>query len=255
MKSQVRSVLRALDAVLRGDLRARDLFGHGASIASSRVARELRERCGPVATILDVGANVGQFALAATARFPDAVIHSFEPVPDVADTLRRNVEGARAITVHGAALGAHTGSLRFHRNVFTHVSSALPLDPEQTQLYGARASEEITVPVHRLDQLLPTLGVSDPVLLKLDVQGFESEVLAGAAGVLAQIPYVVLEVSFRPLYQGQPSFDALHTQLGEHGYRLDGPVGLQEGRTGEIVELDLLYRRRTDPWLAGPGVR
>jgi FkbM family methyltransferase len=247
MKSQMRSVLRAFDAVLRGDLRARDLVGHGASIASSRVTRALRERCGPVATILDVGANVGQFALAATARFPDAVIHSFEPVQDVADTLRRNVEGAPAITVHGVALGAHTGSLRFHRNVFTHLSSALPLDPEETQLYGARASEEITVPVYRLDQLLPKLGVSDPVLLKLDVQGFESEVLTGAAGVLAQIPYVVLEVSFRPLYWRQPSFDVLHTQLGEHGYRLDGPVGLQEGRTGEIVELDLLYRRHTEP--------
>ena len=246
MKSQMRSVLRALDAVLRGDMRARDLFGHGASIASSRVTRALRERCGPVATILDVGANIGQFALAARTRFPDAVIHSFEPVPDVAETLRRNVEGARAITVHGAALGAHTGSLRFHRNVFTHLSSALPLNSEQRHVYGAGPSEEITVPVHRLDELLPTLGVSDPVLLKLDVQGFESEVLAGAAGVLAQIPYVVLEVSFRPLYRGQASFDTLHLQLGEHGYRLDGPVGLHEGRTGEIVELDLLYRRCTD---------
>ena len=246
MKAQVRSALRALDAVLRGDLRARDLFRHGASIASSRVTRALRERCGPVRTFVDVGANVGQFALAATARFPDALIHSFEPVPDVADILHRNVERARAITVHRTALGAHTGSLRFHRNVFTHVSSALPLDPQRTQLYGAGASEEITVPVHRLDQLFPTLGISDPVLLKLDVQGFESEVLVGATGVLAQIPYVVLEVSFRPLYQGQPSFDALHTQLGDLGYRLDGPVGLQEGRTGEIVELDLLYRARTE---------
>lgn len=246
MKSQLRSILRALDAVLRGDLRARDLFGPGASVASSRVTRALRERCGSIATILDVGANVGQFALAATTRFPDAVIHSFEPVPDVAETLRRNVEGARAITVHSAALGAYTGSLRFHRNAFTHLSSALPLNAEQKQMYGAGPSEEITVPVHRLDELLPTLGVNDPVLLKLDVQGFESEVLAGAAGVLAQIPYVVLEVSFRPLYQGQASFDALHTWLGEHAYRLDGPVGLQEGRTGEIVELDLLYRRYTD---------
>src|SRR2546426_10302567 len=106
MNSRMRSVLRALEAVLRGDLRARDLFRHGASIASSRVTRALRERCGTVSTILDVGANVGQFALAATTRFPNAVIHSFEPVPDVADRLRRNVEGARAITAHGAALGA-----------------------------------------------------------------------------------------------------------------------------------------------------
>ena len=70
--------------------------------------------------------------------------------------------------------------------------------------------------------------------------------LATAPGVVARIAYVVLEVSFRPLYQGQPSFDALHTQLKEDGYHLDGPVGLQEGRTGEIVELDLLYRRRID---------
>ena len=246
MRARVRSVLRALDAVLRGDLRARDLVSPRASVASSRVTRALRERCGPVATILDVGANVGQFALAATDRFPDALIHSFEPVPDVAATLQRNVKGVPAITVHRVALGTHGGSLRFHRNDFTHLSSPLPLDPEQGQLYGARATEEITVPVHRLDQLFPTLGVSDPVLLKLDVQGYESEVLAGATGVLAQIAYVVLEVSFRPLYLGQPSFDRLHTQLKEHGYRLDGPVGLQEGRTGEIVELDLLYRRPPD---------
>src|SRR5439155_10543024 len=142
MRARLRSALRALDAVLRGDLRWRDLVTRGASVASSRVTRALRERCGPIATILDVGANVGQFALAATARFPNAVIHSFEPVPDVAATLRRNVKGVRAVTVHGIALGAQTGSLRFHRNDFTHLSSALVLDPEQRQLYGSRAIEE-----------------------------------------------------------------------------------------------------------------
>ena len=76
MKMQMRSVLRALDAVLRGDLRARDFFVHGASIASSRVTRALRERCGPgvhISLSHEVVGTFREFERAATTEVDAAL--------------------------------------------------------------------------------------------------------------------------------------------------------------------------------------
>jgi hypothetical protein len=63
---------------------------------------------GPIRRVLDIGANVGWFSVAARSRFPDAAIHAYEPNPTVVPVLRRNVS-ALDVVVHPEAVGVTAG--------------------------------------------------------------------------------------------------------------------------------------------------
>lgn len=81
-----------------------------------------------------------------------------------------------------------------------------------------------TVMMDRLDAIWPMLDVRPPVLLKLDVQGYERRVLEGARITLRAVEIVVVEVSFRPLYEGQSSFGHTYDLLYRSGFRYAGSM-------------------------------
>ncbi len=87
----------------------------------------VRRFCGDVKTIIDVGANIGQFTIASANEFKGANIYSFEPVPDAFDALRRNVSGYESVKVYNVALGRQQGEIDFFRNEYTQVSWALKI--------------------------------------------------------------------------------------------------------------------------------
>jgi FkbM family methyltransferase len=164
-----------------------------------------------IRTVLDVGANRGQFALFASHRFPGATIHMFEPVPEAAATARRIVPSA---TMHQCALGETSGELEFYAHPDSDQSSALPL-------VGAT---KIRVPVARLDAV--DLRLTGPVLLKMDVQGFEPHVLLGASGIMDRIDQVLCEVSAQNYLDGAPGVRDLLECLSVRGFmpRAAGPL-------------------------------
>ena len=88
------------------------------------------------------------------------------------------------------------------------------------------------------------LDVKTPVLLKLDVQGYEKQVLLGARDFVKEyVDHIVFETSFVPLYADQPLFDEMHGFVKELGYDFVGPVGFHQGKDLAIIEMDVLYRR------------
>lgn len=198
------------------------------------------------ATILDVGANVGQFAVASAKLFPRSRIHSFEPVPECVETLRKNVSGLGNVTVHPIALGDEKGEVAFHVNAHTHSSSILPLaDAHRDAFPEAREADEISVEVSTLDAVFSGVEFDGPALLKLDVQGYEPQTLRGGVETLARIDYVVMEVSFKPMYEGEMLFMDVAGMMEERGFRFERPVGwLEAPDTGEILQMDALFVRR-----------
>src|SRR6185312_2783845 len=82
------------------------LFKKGVSIASTQLLHNCRRYIPEVKTILDVGANQGQFALSAKHFYPQAAIHSFEPVPAVFNILRHNTRKTNGINTYNFALGS-----------------------------------------------------------------------------------------------------------------------------------------------------
>jgi FkbM family methyltransferase len=216
------------------------------SLTSYRMMRGMAKQGLKPATIIDVGANIGQFAVAATRMFPEASVHSFEPDSRSLEKLRRNVAG-RNVTVYPVAVGAVDGELSLHVNSHSHSSSLLSLSANHTAAFpDARELGAIPVQVKALDGALSGVELKGPVLLKLDVQGFESEALKGATELLRnRIQHVLIEVSFKPMYEGEVTFRGILDLLESRGFAFVRPLGwLQDPVTDEIVQMDGLFERR-----------
>jgi FkbM family methyltransferase len=215
------------------------------SLASYRVVRALSQYQGDFATIVDVGANKGQFSVAAARRFPRAAIHAFEPVEGAFRQLKKNTAPYPNITAYQKALGSSFGPSLFYQNQFDQVSSALMIDPANHHPnYDQDAAHAVSVEMERLDAIESQLNLAPPLLLKLDVQGYEKQVLCGAAGCLSSIDYLVLELPFVRLYKDQPLFPEMHDFLSQLGFEVVAPLGFNEGAGQTIIEMDFLYRRR-----------
>ena len=200
-------------------------------------------------TIIDAGANVGQFALAAAKRFPLAEIYCFEPVPDVYEILENNVKKNPKIHVYNGAVGDISGKIQFYRNDYTPASSVMAIQGDlkdhNRMNCEAKNTQAIEVDIFELDNLFLTfaIDIEKPVLLKLDVQGYEKKVLQGAVKALECVDYIALEATFVKLYENQPLFDELHAMMHEINFELVAPLDVNIGINNSIVEMDMLYRR------------
>ena len=234
-----RKLRKLLRLVLRRNYRAALRQGVAAAVEHRKVAFEREPR-----TVLDVGANRGQFALFALQRFPDADVHCFEPVPAALTTLRRVLAGRDDVHVYPVALGAEAGEAQLHVSASDDSSSLLAVGSRlQDEYPGTRPVEEISVPVARLDALLDPDDLRRPCLMKIDVQGFEAEVLRGSAALLPMVDDILVEGSFVELYEGQPLADDLVARLLVEGYRLRGVFGLMTDHRGTCLQADLLFSR------------
>jgi FkbM family methyltransferase len=243
--SPLRTIARILE--FAGDLDALRYVAavRKPSISSYRICRAVAGQEGGFRTVLDVGANQGQFALAAAWCFPQAEIFAFEPLPTVVERLSENVKRMQRIHVCPHALGSRDGQIDFYEHSYSHASSALRIDA--THRAGLAASSERTklrVEVKTLDSWSIGQDLKSPLLLKLDVQGFEHEVIKGAERLLGAVDYLVFESSFVSFYEGEKLFPEMHNIVEALGFDLIAPVGVFAPRPYEIVQMDVLYRRR-----------
>ncbi len=213
------------------------------SFTSHRIISSLKRQAIVPKTILDVGANVGQFAVACAKIFPGVAVHSFEPLPDCVERLKRNVASLDDVHVYPLALGAESGETTMHVNSHSHSSSILALGERHRRAFpSAREIGDIKVKMSTLDLEMNSMFLERPVLLKLDVQGYEALVLEGATETLEKIDYVLLEASFRPMYVGEKTFmDIVRTMEG-YGFEFLRPVDwLSDPHNGEVLQVDALF--------------
>ena len=213
------------------------------SITSYRMISSLvRQQIAPM-TIIDVGANVGQFAVAATNLFDGASVYSFEPVPACFQRLVKNIEKLPTVTAVQAALGETAATVQLRINSHSHSSSLLPLAEAHRSAFPAAIElERIAVRQTTLDEALGGVEMKGPVLLKLDVQGYEAQTLRGGTELLRRVDWVVVEASLKPLYKGELLFMDLVELLRSLGFSFLRPVGfLADPRTDEILQIDALF--------------
>lgn len=207
----------------------------------------LRNR--PIRSVVDVGANVGQFARWTRELFPDASLFCFEPQPEACQELRSwAATQAKPVTVFETALGTESGFVNMRAHADHSPSSSLL---ETTQLTSdlypqTRAQREIRVALSTLDDAMdPHMsGLSDDLLVKLDVQGYEDRVIAGGERVLRRAAACIVEVNLDGLYVGQPSFERIAGQVGALGLRYAGNLEQAYGPDGHVVFLDALFLRQ-----------
>ena len=202
--------------------------------------------------VLDVGANEGQFADEVRTSGYSGKIVSFEPLASAhAILLSRAHADANWTIADRTAVGAKAGSININisRNgVSSSILSMLPshssAEPESSYI-GTE-----TVPVNRLDDLC-ALTSSDRAMLKIDVQGYEKQVLDGASGVLASCKAVMVEMSLIPLYDGQLLAMELWDLLARQGFEAWSlEPGIRHPDTGRMLQFDGIFVRAKD----GPAV-
>jgi FkbM family methyltransferase len=215
------------------------------SLSSYRILSALKRQGIKPKMIIDVGANVGQFAVAASKLFPGVIVHAFEPNPDCIMTFQKNISSLPNVTVYPFALGDRLGEDVFNVNLYSHSSSILPLAENHRRAFpDAIQVDAIHVAVSTLDNEFKGACLMSPVLLKLDVQGYESRVLLGAGGVLKKIDYVILETSFKRMYEGEVLFMDIVRLMEEFSFSFICPLAiLRDPETEEIIQMDVLFQR------------
>ena len=177
----------------------------------------------PLKTIFDVGANEGQTARSFLEEFPAATIYSFEPFPAAFEKLKQISAGPRLVPAN-LALGETTATRKLFLTKYSPTNSLLPVDAQAEKFLAGcvESAGETVINMTTLDAFCAQHKISRIDLLKLDTQGYELNVLRGAASLLASksIKTIFTEVNFVPLYERQAYFHEIYQKLWEAGYRL-----------------------------------
>lgn len=203
-----------------------------------------------IKTVLDVGANEGQFIKVARALFPQASILAFEPNPRLAPSLQSLLSAKGNGAVLSIACGRESATMPLHLTKFSPATSLLR--PTTLQIPGfpsLETEETIEVKVERLDDAVRASPLARaPYLLRIDVQGFEWEVLQGSIGILPDVAVMLCEVNAVPFYAGQAGFEQIYGFMQQHNFRLvDIGEPIRAGATGEVLYFDVAFLK------AGPG--
>ena len=193
-------------------------------------------------TLLDAGANKGQFSLAFRALRPGAQIIAYEPLPAAADLYEEVLPSDGRTRLQRVALSSSEGSAKFYVADRADSSSLLPPGIGQERAFGVRGATTIEVPVSRLDACVDFAGLAHPILLKVDVQGGELELFKGC-DTLAEVDLIYVELSFAELYEGQPLFQEVTDYLQTRGFTIAGIFN--QAITDEFgpTQFDALFKR------------
>lgn len=155
-------------------------------------------------TIIDIGSNKGQFILLIEKIYPNKNIYSFEPIKEMIDKQKKFFAYKNNIIFHNVALGSSTTLKEFLITARMDSSSFLKIVSDKNKSKNYDIVENRNIQINTLDDLLINEKISHPVLIKIDVQGYELEVLRGANNLLKKTDYLLLEVSKNEMYQNQP---------------------------------------------------
>lgn len=209
---------------------------------------KILEPIGPVAerhVILDVGSHHGWFFHCWKDWCPSAVVHAFDADPEAAARSAELYGSDPDIHVHNRGVGRTPGTLQFHVLEGSRVSSSFLMPNAGTWReidYHTGPISHRDVEVITLDDFATAERLDDVYLMKIDVQGFELEVLEGARELLRRTRYIFVEAGIRPLYDGAPRFTDIHAFLDAHGFHLIAMRAWHRGNL-TLVETDMLFRR------------
>lgn len=216
------------------------------SSEATQLARQLAVH--QIDVVFDVGANTGQFAeRLRDAGFPGRIV-SFEPSTAAHSTLSQHARrDAKWTIAPRMALGDHDGTITLNLAGNSASSSVLPMLPSHaTAAPESRYIGSETVDLRTLDSVSTGFVTkTERIFLKLDVQGFEYQVLQGAEQFLNRVAGIQIELSLVPLYDGEHLFDPMLHDLEACGYELWSVVpGFVDPATSRLLQLDAIFFRK-----------
>ena len=193
----------------------------------------------------DVGANTGQYAQLLRSMGFKGKIFSFEPQAKAFERLSKKASGNSKWAVHNIGLGDLDCKSVINVSKNSVSSSFLDINPLLTDVapetnYVSR--EEIQV--HKVDTFIKETGFNNRLFLKIDAQGFESKILAGAEEYFHKIYALQLELACVSLYSGETLFDEMKLSIESKGFYLSSlESGFADIKTGRLLQVEAVFLR------------
>jgi FkbM family methyltransferase len=202
----------------------------------------------PVRSVVDVGANRGQFAREALAVFPTARVYCFEPQPrPFGDLERWSHQTSGSVEVFKMALGESTGvsTMTVHPD-WDYSSSLL-----QTTLLGVRqypdlaSRSSLQVPLSTLDDVFlgGPIALESDILIKIDAQGYDDRVIRGGQKLFGLAQACIVEINLDEIYSDQGTFKDIFSLLDALGYEYRGNLEQTYAADGHVVFIDAVFVR------------
>lgn len=216
------------------------LYKVAAAVEHEQVLRHLN-----VSTVIDIGANTGQFALVANEVLGSPRLISFEPLESPYKKYKKILGSLNNISIFKVAIGPENIMTEMHISKREDSSSLLPISDLQNVIYpGTKEDRVEQVKVSTLNAVLDLNDLDKPILLKIDVQGFEKETLKGCESILEKISYIYVECSFVELYEGQSMAYEVIEWLVNRNYYLEGIYNPYYDSNGLAIQADFLFKSK-----------
>ena len=195
------------------------------------------------ATIVDIGANKGQFALA-SRFYTDAKIISFEPLKSPAEIFKAVFKDDQNISLFQNAVGPKKISSTINVCYDNDSSSLLEVGKLQKLIFNSKLVSTEAIKIAPLEDVIDESSISGPALLKIDVQGFEDNVIDGCASIIHKFDYIYCECSFVELYKAQTLASEIVNKLDSLGFAMNDVQNIYYWK-GNAIQADLLFKNKS----------
>lgn len=203
----------------------------------------------PIDCVFDVGANRGGYAkmLRREVGYRGRIV-SFEPIPELAQRIRRQARRDPLWTVEEVALSDKDGTAEFHVMVNQEFSSLLDPSAEHTSLFVSTNSISQSIPVktERLDsaylRLHKLYNFKNP-FLKMDTQGNDTRIVMAGLATAKNFVALQSELSFIPIYDEAEDFNYALNLYKQAGFKLSAWIQNNAGHFPNLIECDCLMVR------------
>lgn len=192
-------------------------------------------------TVVDIGANKGQFALA-TKFYTKSKVISFEPLEGPAKKFTKVFEEYDDVTLKEVAIGPRDEVRKINITNNDDSSSILEIGKLQKSIYDTEVVGTKEIQIRPLDSVINESEIVSPSLLKIDVQGFEKQVIEGSIRVINKFDYIYCECSYVELYKEQALASDIIDQLSTLGFKVCGIYNTYY-ENGKSIQSDILFQK------------
>ena len=192
-------------------------------------------------TVFDIGSNKGQFILLVEKLFnSDKNFYSFEPITEIFEKQKKFFSNKKNILFFNFALGKKSEKKILNITKRRDSSSFLEIN-NMIKNSDHLVEEKREIETKPLDEVIKSENLIKPILAKIDVQGYELEVLQGSENILKQIKYIIIEVSENEIYTGQSLAKEIIKYLNDMNFNVTKETKVYKIPGTEFKQKDILF--------------
>ena len=213
-------------------------------IAATVEHEDLIRGINPPNTIIDIGSNKGQFMILIEKMFPNKIIYSFEPIEEMLQKQKKFFYYKKNVFFNNFALGNEISKKDFFITNRKDSSSFLKIVENKNKSKNYEIKEKRQIQINTLDNYFLDKNIILPILIKIDVQGFELEVLKGSKELLKKTDYLLLEVSDSEMYRSQASEVAVIEFLKRLNFQIYKSSNWKSIKNTSFNQRDILFKKQ-----------